>query len=238
MTDPQSRPSPDALLKEAGQTGRGRLKIFLGAAPGVGKTYEMLVQARRRKLEGVDAVIGVVETHRRVETDLLTKGIETIPKRRMPYKGRVLAEMDLDAILQRRPRLVLVDELAHDNAPGSRHPKRYLDVEELLEAGIDVYTTLNIQHIESLNDVVAKITRIRVRETVPDSILDLADEIELVDLTPDDLIQRLREGKVYVPHQADRAVRHYFQPGNLTALRELALRRTAQRVDDQLLSHM
>jgi len=238
MTDPESRPSPDALLKEAGQAGRGRLKIFLGAAPGVGKTYEMLVQARRRKLEGVDAVIGVVETHRRVETDLLTKGIETIPKRRMPYKGRVLAEMDLDAILQRRPRLVLVDELAHDNAPGSRHPKRYLDVEELLAAGIDVYTTLNVQHIESLNDVVAGITHVRVRETVPDSILDRADDIELVDLTPEDLIQRLKDGKVYLPDVAERARQNYFAPGNLAALRELALRRTAQRVDAQMVDYM
>src|SRR3954470_24559166 len=187
MTDTSdARPSPDALLREAGQAGRGRLKIFLGAAPGVGKTYEMLVQARRRKLDGVDAVIGVVETHGRVETDLLTKGIETIPKKRAPYKGRVLAEMDLDAILQRRPRLVLVDELAHTNAEGSRHPKRYLDVEEILAAGIDVYTTLNVQHIESLNDVVARITRIRVRETVPDRVVDAADEVELVDLTPTD----------------------------------------------------
>src|SRR5579872_1804101 len=199
------RPSPDALLKEAGQVGRGRLKIFLGAAPGVGKTYEMLVQARRRKLESVDVVIGVVETHGRVETDLLTKGIETVPKKRIPYKGRVLSEMDLDAILQRRPRLVLVDELAHDNAPASRHPKRYLDVEELLAAGIDVYTTLNVQHIESLNDVVAKITHVRVRETVPDSILDRADDIELVDLTPEDLLARLKQGKVYLPEAAERA---------------------------------
>src|SRR5690242_20543539 len=165
----EGRPSPDALLKEAGQAGRGRLKIFLGAAPGVGKTYEMLVQARRRRLEGVDAVIGVVETHGRVETDLLTKGLETVPKKRIPYKGRVLFEMDLDAVLQRRPRLVLVDELAHTNGPGSRHPKRYQDVEEMLAAGIDVYSTLNVQHIESLNDVVAKITHVRVRETVPDS---------------------------------------------------------------------
>src|SRR6201995_4478015 len=238
MTDSESRPSPDALLKEAGQAGRGRLKIFLGAAPGVGKTYEMLVQARRRKLEGVDAVIGVVETHARVETDLLTKGIETIPKRRMPYKGRVLAEMDLDAILQRRPRLALVDELAHDNAPGSRHPKRYQDVEELLAAGIDVYTTLNVQHIESLNDVVAAITHVRVRETVPDSILDRADDIELVDLTPEDLLQRLKDGKVYMPDVAERAIANYFQPGNLAALRELALRRTAQRVDAQVLDYM
>src|SRR5258706_9715033 len=226
FTSKERRPSPDALLKEAGQAGRGRLKIFLGAAPGVGKTYEMLVQARRRKLDGVDAVIGVVETHGRVETDLLTKGIETIPKKRAPYKGRVLAEMDMDAILQRRPRLVLVDELAHDNAPGSRHPKRYLDVEELLAAGIDVYTTLNVQHIESLNDVVAQITKVRVRETVPDSILDRAEDIELVDLTPADLIARLGEGKVYIREQAQRAVKHFFSPGNLTALRELALRRT------------
>jgi two-component system sensor histidine kinase KdpD len=238
MTDAESRPSPDALLKEAGLAGRGRLKIFLGAAPGVGKTYEMLVQARRRKLEGVDAVIGVVETHGRVETDLLTKGIETVPKRRMPYKGRVLAEMDLDAILQRRPRLTLVDELAHENAPGSRHPKRYLDVEELLAAGIDVYTTLNVQHIESLNDVVAGITHVRVRETVPDSILDRADDIELVDLTPEDLIQRLKDGKVYLPEAAERARANYFAPGNLAALRELALRRTAQRVDAQVLDYM
>src|SRR6201994_4840309 len=184
MSDTDSRPSPDALRKEAGQVGRGRLKIFLGAAPGVGKTYEMLVQARRRKLDGVDAVIGVVETHGRVETDLLTKGIEAVPKKRIPYKGRVLAEMDLDAILQRRPKLAVVDELAHTNVDGSRHPKRYLDVEELLGAGIDVYSTLNVQHLESLNDVVARITHVRVRETVPDSILDRADDIELVDLTP------------------------------------------------------
>jgi two-component system sensor histidine kinase KdpD len=238
MSDTDHRPSPDALLKEAEQTGRGRLKIFLGAAPGVGKTYEMLVQGRRRKLDGVDAVIGVVETHGRVETDLLTKGIETIPKKRTPYKGRVLAEMDLDAILQRRPRLVLVDELAHDNAPGSRHPKRYMDVEELLAGGIDVYTTLNVQHVESLNDVVAKITKVRVRETVPDSILDRADDIELVDLTPEDLLQRLKDGKVYLPEAAERAAQNYFTPGNLAALRELALRRTAQRVDAQMLDYM
>jgi two-component system sensor histidine kinase KdpD len=238
MTDADYRPSPEALLKEAGQAGRGRLKIFLGAAPGVGKTYEMLVQARRRKLDGVDAVIGVVETHGRVETDLLTKGIEIVPKKRIPYKGRVLAEMDLDAILQRRPRLVLVDELAHDNAPGSRHPKRYLDVEELLAAGIDVYTTLNVQHIESLNDIVAKITHVRVRETVPDSILDRADDIELVDLTPEDLLQRMKEGKVYMAQAAERAQQNFFVPGNLAALRELALRRTAQRVDAQMVDYM
>src|SRR5579862_2767637 len=237
MTD-DARPSPDALLQQARQEGRGRLKIFLGAAPGVGKTYEMLTQARQRKLEGVDVVIGVVETHGRVETDLLTKSIEKIPKKRIPYKGRVLAEMDLDALLQRKPKLVLVDELAHTNVEGSRHPKRYMDVEELLAAGIDVYSTLNVQHLESLNDVVAKITRVRVSETVPDSILDRADDVELVDLTPDDLLQRLKEGKVYFAEAAERAAQNYFVPGNLTALRELALRRTAQRVDDQMVSYM
>ncbi len=233
-----NRPSPEALLKAAPEDGRGRLKVFLGAAPGVGKTYEMLSQARRRKLEGADAVIGVVETHGRVETDLLTKSFEKIAKKRTAYKGHVLAEMDLDAILQRKPQLVLVDELAHTNVEGSRHPKRYLDVEELLAAGIDVYTTLNVQHLESLNDVVAKITRVRVHETVPDSIFDRANEVELVDLTPEDLQQRLREGKVYVPEMAERAAQNYFQPGNITALRELALRRTAQRVDDQMVTYM
>ncbi|MGZ5931974.1 MAG: DUF4118 domain-containing protein [Rhizomicrobium sp.] len=236
--DRDNRPSPEALLRQAGEEGRGRLKVFLGAAPGVGKTYEMLMQGRQRRLDGVDAVIGVVETHGRVETDLLTKSFEKIPKRRLPYKGHVLAEMDLDAILQRKPKLVLVDELAHTNAPGSRHPKRHMDVEEILASGIDVYTTLNVQHLESLNDVVAQITGVRVRETVPDSILDRADDVELVDLTPEDLIQRLKEGKVYVPEQAERAIRSYFMPGNLTALRELALRRTAQRVDAQMVDYM
>jgi len=238
-TDPRdTRPSPDALLQQAAQEGRGRLKIFLGAAPGVGKTYEMLSQARQRKLEGIDVVIGVVETHGRVETELLTKSLEKIPKKRVAYKGRVLAEMDIDAILQRRPKLVLVDELAHTNVEGSRHPKRYMDVEELLAAGLDVYSTLNVQHLESLNDVVAKITRVRVNETVPDSMLDRADDVELVDLTPDDLLQRLKEGKVYFPEAAERAAQNYFVPGNLTALRELALRRTAQRVDDQMVNYM
>src|SRR5450755_1998531 len=236
--DRENRPSPEALLRQAGEEGRGRLKVFLGAAPGVGKTYEMLMQGRQRRLDGVDAVIGVVETHGRIETDLLTKSFEKIPKRRLPYKGQVLAEMDLDAILQRRPKLVLVDELAHTNAPGSRHPKRHMDVEEILSNGIDVYSTLNVQHLESLNDVVAQITGVRVRETVPDSILDRADDVELIDLTPEDLIQRLKEGKVYVPEQAERAIRSYFMPGNLTALRELALRRTAQRVDAQMVDYM
>jgi two-component system, OmpR family, sensor histidine kinase KdpD len=234
------RPSPDALLIEARREdkSRGRLKVFLGAAPGVGKTYEMLLSARAKLLEGADIVVGIVETHGRVETQSLLYGFEVIPRAKIEYHGHLLEEMDLDALLKRRPQIALVDELAHTNAPGSRHPKRYLDVEELLAAGIDVYTTLNIQHVESLNDVVAQITRIRVRETVPDSVLDSADDIEVIDLSPDELIQRLKEGKVYVPKQAERALKHYFSPGNLTALRELALRRTAQRVDEQLLTHM
>jgi two-component system sensor histidine kinase KdpD len=234
----ETRPSPDALLKAAEKEARGKLKIFLGAAPGVGKTYEMLVAARRAKAAGVDVVAGLVETHGRAETEAQLAGLEVVPRRQIEYKGRKLEEMDIDAILKRRPGLVLVDELAHTNAEGSRHPKRYLDVEELLAVGIDVYSTLNVQHIESLNDVVARITRIRVRETVPDRIVDAADEVELVDLTPADLMARLREGKVYVREQAQRALRHYFSPGNLTALRELALRRTAERVDDQMLSYM
>ncbi|HEY8948234.1 MAG TPA: sensor histidine kinase KdpD [Rhizomicrobium sp.] len=238
MTEEAARPSPDALLKQAGEEGRGRLKIFLGAAPGVGKTYEMLNEARQRRVDAGDVIIGVVETHGRVETEVLTKGFEIIPKKRVLYKGRVLAEMDLDAILTRKPKLVLVDELAHTNAPGSRHPKRYQDVEELLENGIDVYSTLNVQHLESLNDVVAQITHVRVRETVPDSVLDRADDVELVDLTPEDLLQRMKEGKVYFPDAAERAAQNFFVPGNLTALRELALRRTAQRVDAQMVNYM
>ncbi len=240
QTDTIRRPSPDALLEEARREdrSRGRLKVFIGAAPGVGKTYEMLLSARAKLAEGADIVIGVVETHGRAETQALLEGFEIIPRLTIDYHGHVLDEMDLDAILKRHPQVVLVDELAHTNAPGSKHPKRYLDVEDLLAAGIDVYTTLNIQHVESLNDVVAQITRIRVRETVPDSLLNKADDIEVIDLAPDELIQRLKEGKVYVPKQAERALEHYFSPGNLTALRELALRRTAQRVDEQLLTHM
>ena len=238
--DPEQRPSPEALLEAARRenSAAGRLKIFVGAAPGVGKTYEMLQSAHARKKAGIDVVVGIVETHGRIETEALLQGLEIIPRKRIVYKDQVIEEMDLDALIARRPQLALVDELAHTNAPGSRHPKRYLDVEELLSRGIDVYTAVNIQHIESLNDVVAQITHVRVRETVPDSVLDHADGIELIDLTPDDLIQRLKEGKVYVPKQAERALEHYFSPGNLTALRELALRRTAERVDEQLLTHM
>ncbi|MBR0752292.1 sensor histidine kinase KdpD [Bradyrhizobium jicamae] len=238
--DLEKRPSPDALLEAARRENdrAGRLKIFIGAAPGVGKTYEMLQSAHARLKAGVDVVVGFVETHGRVETEALVKGLEVIPRKRLSYRDQTLEEMDLDALIARRPQLALVDELAHTNAPGSRHPKRHLDVEELLSHGIDVYTAVNIQHIESLNDVVAQITHVRVRETVPDSVFDRADAIELIDLTPDDLIQRLKEGKVYVPKQAERALEHYFSPGNLTALRELALRRTAERVDEQLLNHM
>src|SRR5580693_2640430 len=191
MAIADNRPDPETLLAEASREGRGKLKIFLGAAPGVGKTFEMLTQGRRRRLEGLDVVVAVVETHGRVETEALTKGFEIIPKKRSLYRGHVVAEMDLDAVLQRRPKLALVDELAHTNAEGSRHPKRYQDVEELLAAGIDVYSTVNIQHIESLNDVVAQITRIHVRETVPDEVLDEADEIELVDTNSEELLQRL-----------------------------------------------
>ncbi|MGZ8390683.1 MAG: DUF4118 domain-containing protein [Rhodoplanes sp.] len=238
--DHDQRPSPEALLEAARreEKGVGRLKIFVGAAPGVGKTYEMLQSARAKEKDGADIVVGVVETHGRKETQALLDGLEVIPRKHIDYRGQALDEMDLDAIVARRPQLALVDELAHTNALGSRHPKRYLDVEELLNRGIDVYTTVNIQHIESLNDVVAQITGVRVRETVPDQVFDRADAIELVDLTPDDLIQRLKEGKVYVPKQAERALEHFFSPANLTALRELALRRTAERVDEQLLSQM
>ncbi len=230
----EGRPDPDALLRAARQEGRGRLKIFLGAAPGVGKTYEMLSEAAGRRRDGVDVVIGVVETHGRVETEALVRGHETVPRREIPYEGRTLREMDLDAILARAPRLALVDELAHTNAAGSRHPKRYQDVEELLEAGIDVYSTLNIQHVESLNDVVASFTRVRVRETVPDHILEMA-EIEVVDIPPDELIDRLKAGKVYLPQEATRALGHFFSRSNLSALRELALRRAAQSVDARML---
>jgi two-component system, OmpR family, sensor histidine kinase KdpD len=244
MADPRRdtdhRPSPEALLEAARREERrvGKLRIFVGAAPGVGKTYEMLLQAQASRKDGYDVVIGIVETHGRKETDALLSGLEVIPRRLVEYKGQPLAEMDLDAIIARHPQIVLVDELAHTNAEGSRHPKRYLDVEELMSHGIDVYTTVNIQHIESLNDVVAQITHVRVRETVPDAVFDRADAVELVDLTPDDLIERLKEGKVYVPKQAEHALQHFFSPANLTALRELALRRTAERVDEQLLSEM
>ncbi len=232
------RPSPEALLATARGEHGGRLKIFLGAAPGVGKTYAMLQAAHDRKRQGVDIAIGIVETHGRPETIALIEGLEVIPRTSIEHNGRAFDEMDIDAIIARSPTLVLVDELAHTNAPGSRHRKRFLDVEELLAAGIDVYTTLNIQHLESLNDVVAQITGIRVRETVPDSILERADEVELVDISVEDLLGRLRDGKVYLPDQAERAIGNYFRPGNLSALRQLALRHTAERVGDQMHTYM
>ena len=242
MPDERIRPNPDELLArvqaEEARQSRGTLKIFLGYAAGVGKTYAMLEAAHQRRVEGVDVVIGYIETHGRAETDALVAGLEVIPRRQISYQGAVLPEMDVDAILARRPRLVLVDELAHTNAPGSRHPKRYLDVEDLLDAGIDVYTTMNVQHLESLNDVVAQITGVTVREKVPDSILDEASAIEVVDLPPPELLQRLKEGKVYVPAQAAQAAQRFFRMGNLTALRELALRRTAERVDEQMRAYM
>lgn len=231
------RPSPDALLRIAAREGKGRLKIFLGAAPGVGKTFEMLREGAERLREGVDVVIAVVETHGRVETEALVAPFQVIAAQKLDYRGHVLPEMDIDAVLARRPRLALVDEFAHTNVEGSRHPKRWQDAMELLDAGIDVYTTLNVQHVESLNDVVASFTHVRVRETVPDSVFEDA-EIEVVDLPPDELIQRLKDGKVYVPHEATRALSNFFSKQNLSALREMALRRAAQSVDRQMLEHL
>jgi two-component system sensor histidine kinase KdpD len=232
------RPSPDALLAEAQRGDRGRLKIFLGAAPGVGKTYEMLSVARRKLAESIDVVVGIVETHGRAETEALLLGLPQVALRKIEYRGRVMDELDLDALLARKPRLALVDELAHTNVPGSRHAKRYQDVQELLDAGIDVYTTLNVQHLESFNDLVMRITGVEIRETVPDSILEQANDVELIDLPPDDLIERLRQGKVYVPEAARRALDNYFSRGNLLALRELALRAAAERVDDDMSTFM
>src|SRR5580698_7432947 len=236
--DEPRRPDPDALLAEAKKAGRGRLKVFLGMAPGVGKTYEMLAQAARRKAEGADVVVGLVETHGRKDTEALTVGQEILPRKPIDYHGRTLLEFDIDAALARRPELLLVDEFAHSNAPGSRHPKRWQGVAELIEAGISVWTTLNVQHLESQVDVVWKITGVRQRETVPDVILSKADEVEIVDITPAELRERLAEGKVYVPETARLASENFFKPENLTALRELALRRAAQAVDDELVGAM
>jgi two-component system sensor histidine kinase KdpD len=232
------RPDPDELLekvqRQEARAGRGRLKVFFGACAGVGKTYAMLTAAQGLHAQGADLVVGVAETHGRSETAHLLEGLEVLPPRRIAYRGRRLTEFDLDAALARHPRLILVDELAHSNVRGSRHPKRWQDVEELLAAGIDVYTTVNVQHLESLNDIVGHITGIRVRETVPDHVFDQADEVVLVDLPPDELLQRLKEGKVYLPDQAQTAIQNFFRKGNLIALREIALRRTADRVDAQM----
>src|SRR6185369_804886 len=243
MTDSdETRPSPEAMLKlaqaEEATAELGKLKIFLGYAAGVGKTYAMLEAARQRKKDSRDVVAGYVESHGRSETDALLEGLEILPRKDIHFQGVNLPEMDLDAILTRRPQIVLVDELAHSNAPGLLHEKRWQDVEEILAAGIDVYTTVNIQHFESLNDVVSQITGIVVRETVPDRLLDLAFEIKLIDIPPEDLLQRLQEGKVYISDQAAKAIEKFFRPGNLMALRELSLRRTASRVDDQMRAYM
>ena len=238
----ERRPDPDELLarvKEAEtRQARGKLKIFFGAAAGVGKTYAMLEAAREQRAQGVDVVVGWVETHGRADTEALVGDLEILPRRPMEYRGTTLREFDLDAALARRPTLMLVDELAHTNAPGSRHAKRWQDVVELLDTGINVYTAMNVQHVESLNDVVAKITGVVVRETVPDSIFEHTDEVELIDLPPDDLLHRLRDGKIYIPDQAREAIENFFRKGNLIALRELALRVTAQHVDAEMRHYM
>jgi two-component system sensor histidine kinase KdpD len=235
MSPDERRPDPDLLLErvtaEAEREHRAKLRIFFGFAPGVGKTYRMLQVARDLVRQHVDVVVGAVETHGRYDTGGLLLGLEILPRKRMEYRGKELDEFDLDAALARKPAVLILDELAHTNVPGGRHTKRWQDALELLHAGIDVYTTLNVQHVESLNDVVAQITRVQVRETVPDSVLERADTVELVDISPEELLTRLREGKVYLPDQAARATSHFFQRGNLLALRELALRRTAERVD-------
>ena len=236
--DTDDRPDPDTLARASTRDARARLKIFLGAAPGVGKTYEMLVQARRRQAEGLDVVAGYIETHGRAETEAQVGTLPLLPRRQMPYRGQSLEEFDLDAALARHPALLLVDELAHRNAPGSRHARRWEDVAELLAAGIPVWTTLNVQHLESLNDSVARITGVRVSETLPDHVLELADEIELIDLSPQDLRARLAGGHVYRPEMAKRALDGFFREGNLQALREIALRRAAQHVDAGLLDYM
>jgi len=235
------RPDPDQLLarveRDNAKAKRGRLKIFFGAAAGVGKTYAMLLAARERRAENLDVVVGLVETHGRKETQALLDGLEVLPTRKIDYKGTILQEFDIDTALKRRPAVILVDELAHTNAPGSRHPKRWQDIHELLDVGIDVYTALNVQHLESLNDDIGQISGIRVWETVPDTVYEDADEIELVDLPPDELLIRLKEGKIYLPQQAQEAIKHFFRKGNLIALRELALRQTANRVDAQMLDY-
>lgn len=242
MTAEIQRPDPDKLLAQIQadeeKSRHGKLKIFLGYVAGVGKTYAMLEAAHQRLDEGVDVVVGYAETHGRKETESLLAGLEAIPRREVEYRGTRLTEMDLDRILARHPQLVLVDELAHTNTPGSRHPKRYMDVEELLNAGIDVYSTVNIQHLESLVDVIQQITGVIVREKIPDRLIDEADEIELIDLPTDELLQRLKDGKVYISDQAMRALEKFFRKGNLTALRELSLRRAANRVDNQMLNYM
>ena len=240
MDEKNSRPDPDALLKEVEREDvrKGRLKIFLGYAPGVGKTYAMLNDAHVLKKRGIDVVVGFVETHKRVETEALLANLETIPRKMIDYKGIAIGEMDLDAVLARHPAVVLVDELAHTNVAGSRHPKRYQDIEELLEQGIDVHTTVNIQHFESMNDAVARITSVRMLETLPDTFFDRADEVQVIDIPWEELTQRLKEGKVYIPEQALHAIDNFFQRGNLFALRELMLTLVARKMDSELINYM
>jgi two-component system sensor histidine kinase KdpD len=231
----EPRPDPDLLLVKVNrlqtEAQRGKLRIYFGSSAGVGKTFAMLLAARRLRGEGRDVVVGVVETHGRSDTAALLDALEAVPAKAVPHRGREFTDFDLDAALRRRPALILVDELAHSNLPGARHPKRWQDVDELLAAGIDVFTTLNVQHLESLNDVVGGITNVRVWETVPDTVFDSADEVVLVDIPAEELLARLKSGKVYVPEQAERAADNFFRKGNLMALRELALRRTADRVE-------
>ncbi|HVA91779.1 MAG TPA: universal stress protein [Chloroflexota bacterium] len=241
MTRELDRPDPDALLARIlteDQPGKGKLRIYLGAAPGVGKTYAMLQEAHRRKERGTDVVIGFVETHKRPHTEARIGDLEIVPPREVPYRGVIVREIDIEAVIARRPRVALVDELAHANVPGSRHEKRYEDVRDLLNAGIHVIATLNIQHIESLNDIVKQLTGVSVRETVPDGVLVDAEEVELIDMAPEALIQRMKHGNIYPPEQARQALENFFTPGNLTALRDLALRATAQGVEEKLSHYM
>ncbi len=238
MVEPDGRPNPDALLRDAEREHRGRLRVFLGAAPGVGKTWSMLDAGRRLQAEGGDVLLGLVETHGRAETAAQMVGLRELPRRSIAYRGQILEEFDVDAALACRPKLILVDELAHTNAPGSRHNKRWEDVAELLEAGIDVWTTVNVQHLESLNDAIARITGVRVTETLPDQVLEMADEIELIDLPPGDLRARLKEGRIYRPDVAARALDGFFREGNLAALRDIALRQAAQYVDQNVRDYM
>jgi two-component system, OmpR family, sensor histidine kinase KdpD len=239
MTDyNDNRPNPDELLtsliNDEEKSKKGKLKIFFGMCAGVGKTYSMLKAAHEERLKGIDIIIGYVETHKRLETAELVNGFEFIPRKKYEYKSTIVEEMDLDAIIARKPKIVLVDELAHTNAPNSRHVKRYHDILELLEQGINVYTTLNVQHLESRSDTVAQITGILIRETIPDEIFENADEVELIDLPTEELLQRLTEGKVYTAERSKEAIENFFRKGNITALREMALRLVADRVDKQL----
>jgi two-component system, OmpR family, sensor histidine kinase KdpD len=244
MTSEHARPGPEQILarvkaeQERAQQTRGTLRVYLGAAPGVGKTFAMLNEGQRRRARGTDVVIGYVETYNRPLTVKAADGLQVVPRRSVSYRGTTLEEMDTDAVIARRPAVALVDELAHTNAPGSKHEKRWQDVEEILDAGIAVITTVNVQHLESLKDRVEQITGIRVQETVPDWVLDRANDVELIDIAPEALRARMRHGNIYPPDRAQRALENFFRPGNLAALRELALRRTAEEVDDQLDTYM